>query len=175
MQSTNSIFSTTRSSLDSPVLGSTLVQMICFLKRAQQRDLQSESTGRKRWGEALKQTGSALMSHSNLPRKASYSSASSFYRTFEITAWISTACKGTRKSLIVGIYRLWKKRLMYAPKSSSSEGVIRHLCVRLTVWPKLAADSAENRKKQGQDRLSKEMEKAEVLHSDFPRLCCALF
>lgn len=99
-------FSTTRSSLDSPVLGSPLVQMICFLKRAQQRDLQSESTGRKRRGEALKQTGSALMSHSNLPRKASYSSASSFYRTFEITAWISTACKGTRKSLIVGIYRL---------------------------------------------------------------------
>ena len=109
MQSTNSIFSITQSSLDSPVLGSTLVQMICFLKRAQQRDLQSESTGRKRPGEALKQTGSALMSHSNLPRKARYSSASSFYRTFEITAWISTACKGTRKSIIVGIYRLWKK------------------------------------------------------------------
>ena len=41
---------------------------------------------------------------------------------------------------------LEKQRRMYLPKSSSLENVIEHLCVQVTVLPKLAADSVENKK-----------------------------
>lgn len=108
----------------------------------------------------MKQTGSALMSHSNLPRKAIYSSASSFYRTSEITAWISTVCKGTRKSLIVGIYRLWKKRdscmspNRHHQRMLSDFSVCDSLCDQNQQQIQLRTG-----RKQGQDRLSKAMEK----------------